>query len=221
MSRWGGRGFADEQGRRAFEKLVAAEPYGLEAMAQYSTLLWHLGDASALSHLSQVLLSVNREAAEPWIASGNLFSVRGDHDEAMRCFRRATHLDPGNAYAWTLCGHEAMSMEENERAIAFYRTAIRADSRHYQAWFGMGRVYHNMGKMRHAEHHFRRATEINPSSSVLLCCLGLVIEEGGDLPGALAVYDRACALPHDSDGSMTQFKRVRVLVALGRVQVCL
>jgi hypothetical protein len=33
-----------------------------------------------------------------------------------------------------LCGYEAIEMEEYERAIAFYRTAIRTDGRHYNAW---------------------------------------------------------------------------------------
>jgi anaphase-promoting complex subunit 3 len=103
-------------------------------MEHYSTLLWHLGDLPALSHLSQTLISIDRESAQPWIAAGNCFSLQQDHDEAMRCFRRATQVEPGCAYAWTLCGYEAIEMEEYERAIAFYRTAIRADARHYNAW---------------------------------------------------------------------------------------
>lgn len=53
----------------------------------------------------------------------------------MRCFKRATQIDPGCVYAWTLCGYEAIEMEEYERAIAFYRTAIRTDARHYNAWY--------------------------------------------------------------------------------------
>lgn len=44
-------------------------------------------------------------------------------------------MDEGCAYAWTLCGYEAVEMEEYERAMAFYRTAIRTDARHYNAWY--------------------------------------------------------------------------------------
>lgn len=120
--------------RRAWKSLLAMEPYRLQSTEQYSTLLWHLGDSPALAHLSQHLISINRESPQPWIASGNCFSLSKDHDEAMRCLRRATQIDPGCAYAWTLCGYEAVEMEEYERAIAFYRTAIRTDSRHYNAW---------------------------------------------------------------------------------------
>lgn len=185
-------------------------------MELYSTVLWHLGDTAALSHLSQHLVSIDRDAPQPWIATGNCFSLQRDHDEAMRCFRRAAQLSPGCPYAWTLCGYEAVAMEEYDRAIAFYRNAIRADSRHYNAWYGLGVVYLNMGKLRHAEHHFRRAAEINPSNSALLCCIGDVLEKVGNLPGALAVYDQACAV---GSTAMSVYRRARVLVALGRIMV--
>lgn len=79
-------------------------------------------------------MSISRESPQAWISAGNLFSLQKDHDEAMRCFKRATQVDPGCAYAWTLCGYEAIEMEEYERAIAFYRTAIRTEPRHYNAW---------------------------------------------------------------------------------------
>ncbi|OCF36805.1 anaphase-promoting complex subunit 3 [Kwoniella heveanensis BCC8398] len=200
--------------RRAFASLLELEPYRLQSMEQYSTLLWHISDPPALSHLSQSLMSVNRESPQPWIAAGNCFSLQKDHDEAMRCFRRATQLDPGCAYAWTLCGYEAMEMEEYERAIAFYRTAIRNDSRHYNAWYGMGLVYMKTGKTRYAEHHFRRAVDINPTNAVLLCCVGMVLEQSDDIVQAIHFYERAVAYAPNSP--MVQFKRIRVLVALQR-----
>lgn len=103
-------------------------------------------------------------------------------------------MDEGCAYAWTLCGYEAVEMEEYERAMAFYRTAIRTDARHYNAWYvfffrtgrhrrlikkryGMGLVYLKTDRPRYAEHHFRRAVEINPTNPVLLCCVGMVSYE--------------------------------------------
>lgn len=160
--------------RQAFERLRAIEPYTIQSMEYYSTVLWHLGDGPALSSLSQWLISIDKESPQPWIAAGNCFSLQKNHDEAMRCFRRATQVNAACAYAWTLCGYEASEMEEYDRALAFHRTAIRTDSRHYNAWYGMGLVYLRMGKQKYAEHHFRRAAEINPTSPVLLCCIGMV-----------------------------------------------
>ncbi|WVQ80743.1 hypothetical protein IAT38_002848 [Cryptococcus sp. DSM 104549] len=199
---------------RAFAHLRVLEPYRLPSMDLYSTLLWHLSDGPSLSHLSQSLMSVNRESPEPWIAAGNCFSLQKDQDEAMRCFRRATQVDPGCAYAWTLCGYEAVEMEEYERAMAFYRTAIRTEARHYNAWYGIGLVYLKTGKYKYAEHHFRRAAEINPTNPVLLCCVGEALEKNDDPVQAIHFYERAARLAPTSP--MVQFKRIRALVALHR-----
>lgn len=134
--------------------------------------MWHLDDRAALSRLAQHLLSISRELPEAWIAAGNGFALAGEPDEAIRCFRRASLLDPGFAYAYTLAAHEALEMEEFERAVGYYQMAIRTDLRHYNAWYGLGRLYQKMGKMRYAEYHYRRAVEINPSNVILLCCVG-------------------------------------------------
>ncbi|WVQ88959.1 hypothetical protein IAS59_002701 [Cryptococcus gattii] len=200
--------------RRAFTFLQQQEPYRIQSMEQFSTLLWHLTDLPALSYLSQSLISISRTSPQAWIAVGNCFSLQKDHDEAMRCFRRATQLDEGCAYAWTLCGYEAVEMEEYERAMAFYRTAIRTDARHYNAWYGMGLVYLKTDRPRYAEHHFRRAVEINPTNPVLLCCVGMALEKSDDVVQALHFYERASKYAPTS--AMVQFKRIRALVALQR-----
>lgn len=38
----------------------------------------------------------------------------------------------------------------------------------------MGLVYAKRGKIRHADHHYRRAAEINPTNAVLLSSIGSV-----------------------------------------------
>jgi anaphase-promoting complex subunit 3 len=46
----------------------------------------------------------------------------------------------------------------------------------------MGLVYLKTGKPRYAEHHFRRAAEINPTNAVLLCCIGMVSAHSSTFP---------------------------------------
>jgi hypothetical protein len=50
----------------------------------------------------------------------------------------------------------------------FYVIA-KADER-----YGMGVVYAKTGKLRHADHHYRRAADINPTNAVLLSSIGSV-----------------------------------------------
>lgn len=145
--------------RRAFESLFQLEPYRLHGVHLYSTLLWHLADVPALSALAQGVMAIDKTRPEVWIAVGNCLSLGGDHEGALRCFRRAaavgTDVSSGAgaggkggvigeavfgggtravAYAYTLAGYEAVELEEYERAVRMYRLAIRTDGRSYNAW---------------------------------------------------------------------------------------
>ena len=50
-------------------------------------------------------------------------------------------MKPRFAYAHTLLGHEYVIVEELEKALAAFRTALRIDPRHYNAWYGIGLTY--------------------------------------------------------------------------------
>jgi anaphase-promoting complex subunit 3 len=78
--------------RRAFTSLFTAEPYRLQGVHLYSTLLWHLADAPALSALAQGAVAITKSRPEVWIAVGNCMSLGGDHEGALRCFKRATQV---------------------------------------------------------------------------------------------------------------------------------
>lgn len=186
------------EAEKYFVRVRTIAPYRLEDMEVYSTVLWHLKNAVELAYLAHELMELDRLSPQAWCAIGNSFSLEGDHDQALRCFQRATQVDPSFAYAFTLQGHEYLSNEEHDKAMDAYRHAIGADSRHYNAWYGLGRVYEKMGKFKFAEQHYRTASSINPTNVVLICCIGLVLERMGDQKGALQQYSRACSLSPQS-----------------------
>ena len=152
-----------------------------------------------------------------WIATGNVFSHLEDHANALKCFKRAIQCNPDFAYSHTLAGHECITLEEWETALGFFRDAVRKQPQHYNAWFGIGNVYMRTGKYRMAEYHFRRAAEINPSNSMLLCCVGSVLEKLNRRQEALEMYERACL--HSPTSPAVRFKRVRVLMELKQYDV--
>jgi anaphase-promoting complex subunit 3 len=100
----------------------------------YSTLLWHLQKDVQLSFLAQELLGIDPRSPEAWIAIGNCFSLQKERQQALTCFRRAVQLSPSCAYAHALSGHETLD-ENVEVAITHFQSALRADPRHYSAWY--------------------------------------------------------------------------------------
>ncbi|KAG5647154.1 hypothetical protein DXG03_001109 [Asterophora parasitica] len=200
---------------RAFKEVRTLEPHRLWDMEVYSTLLWHLQRTVELSFLAQELLSINPQSAQAWIAVGNLFSLQKERSQALTCFRRAAQMDPTCAYAYTLSGHESID-EDLDKAINFFQCALRADARHYNAWYGLGTCYLRMSKIRLAEYHYRKAVEIHPNNAVLLGCVGMAVERRGDRAAALALFNDAVKLAPDN--ALVRYRRAKILVSMRKYE---
>jgi anaphase-promoting complex subunit 3 len=110
------------------------QPFRIWDMEVFSTLLWYQQKPVQLSFLAQELLAIDARAPEAWIAVGNTFSAQRERAQALTAFRRAIQLDPGCAYAHTLMGHESVD-EDPDQAMTYFQAALRADPRHYNAWY--------------------------------------------------------------------------------------
>ncbi|GME75395.1 unnamed protein product [Ambrosiozyma monospora] len=177
-----------EQAEYYFIKLRELDRTRVADMEYYSTLLWHLHKEIELSYLCHELHEIDKDAPESWIAVGNLFSLKHEPDEAIKCFQRAINQDNSCVYAYTLRGHEFLANDAFENALDCFRNAIALDQRHYNALYGIGMVYLKMGDFRKAEFHFRKAVEINPVNVILICCVGMVLEKLGKKDQALRQY---------------------------------
>ncbi|KAI9861650.1 MAG: anaphase-promoting complex subunit cdc27 [Vezdaea acicularis] len=193
-----------------FAKLRGLAPARMEDMEVYSTVLWHLKKDVELAFLAHELMDVSRLSPQAWCAIGNSFSLQREHDQALKCFKRATQLDQNFAYAFTLQGHEHVANEEFDKAQASYRAGIRVDCRHYNSWYGLGKVYEKMGKYATAEKHYKTAAQINSRNPVLICCIGGVLEKLRQPSDAHEQYHRACELAPRS--ALARFKKARVLM---------
>ncbi|KAK7014999.1 TPR-like protein [Favolaschia claudopus] len=200
---------------RAFKTLRSLQPYRLLDMEVYSTLLWHLQRNVELSFLAQELLSIDPRSSQAWIAVGNLFSLQKERVQALTCFRRAAQLDPSCAYAYTLSGHESID-EDLEKAITFFQSALRADPRHYNAWYGLGTCYLRMSKVRLAEYHYRKSVEIHPHNAVLLGCVGMAVERRGDRDAALVLFDEAIKL--SPENALVRYRRSKILISMKKYE---
>ena len=83
-------------------------------------------------------------------------------------------VDPKFAYAFTLLGHEYVAIEELEKALACFQSAVRLEPRHYNAWYGIGLVYYKQERFQLASTYYRRALAINRLNPVLMCHVAVV-----------------------------------------------
>ncbi|CRK20206.1 hypothetical protein BN1723_012074 [Verticillium longisporum] len=204
------------EAEKYFRKLRVLAPSRMEDMEVYSTILWHLKRETDLSFLAHELIDSEWLAPQAWCTLGNAWSLAREPDQALRCFRRATQVDPKFAYAFTLQGHEHVANEEYEKALGAYRQAITADQRHYNAYYGMGKVHEKLGNYDKARIHFHTASMINPTNAVLICCVGSVLEKQKQMGLALQAFTKATELAPRA--AQTRYQKARALLAVGQLE---
>lgn len=204
------------EAERYFRRLRIISPTRLQDMEVYSTILWHLKRETDLSFLAHELVDSAWLSPESWCALGNAWSLAKDHEQALRCFKRATQLDPKFAYAYTLQGHEHMANEEYDKALTAFRLSISADRRHYNAYYGIGMVYEKLGNYDKAYTHFHAAHQIHPTNAVLICCIGTVLEKQKHVLQALQFFHKATELAPRA--AQARFRKARALLAVGQLQ---
>ncbi len=202
-----------------YKKVRSLAPSRMEDMEIYSTILWHLKKEAELSFLSHELVDQDWHSPQAWCSLGNAWSLAREHEQALKCFNRATQLNPKFAYAFTLQGHEHVANEDHNRALNAYRKAITADKRHYNAFYGIGRVFEKQGDYEKAFTHFKAAAMINPTNAVLICCMGTSLEKQKQPREALKYFSRATDLAPKS--SLTRFKKARALMQIGDMEAAL
>lgn len=204
------------EAEKFFRKMRVQAPSRLQDMEVYSTVLWHLKRETDLSFLAHELIDAAWHSPQAWCALGNAWSLSRDPEQALRCFKRATQLDPKFAYAFTLQGHEHVANEEYEKALTAFRQAIVADRRHYNAYYGIGRVQERLGSHDQAYDHYHAASTINPNNAVLICCMGGVLEKQEKMSAALHAYSKAVDLAPRA--AQTRYKKARALLTVGDVE---
>ena len=204
------------EAEKFFRKMRVLAPSRLEGMEMYSTILWHLKREADLSFLAHELVDSSWHSPQAWCALGNAWSLARDAEQALRCFKRATQLNPKFAYAFTLQGHEHFANEEYDKALTAYRQAISAERRHYNAYYGIGKVHERLGAYDKAYSHFHAAQTINPNNPVLICCIGKALEKQKQMNMALQAYSRAVELaPRAGE---TRYRKARALLAVGQLE---
>ena len=202
-----------------FEMVRDNDPYRLEMIEYYSTALWHLGQEVSLSTLAQDLQRIDKLSPVTWCAAGNCFSHQKEHENAIKFFQRAVQVSSNFAYAYTLLGHEYVSIEELEKAQSCFRTAVRIDHRHYNAWYGIGLTYYKQERYQFAEIYYKKALSINKFSPILMCHVAVVQHANNNSEAALETLNKAIAI--SPKNALCKFERATILHNAERYQEAL
>ncbi|CAA7261631.1 unnamed protein product [Cyclocybe aegerita] len=182
-----------------FEEIRAIDPNRIDDIDIYSNILYVTENRLKLSQLAHEFIALDKDRPEVCCLIGNHYSLRSEHEKAIKYFRRATQLDRTYLSAWTLMGHEYVEMKNSHAAIEAYRRAVDINRKDYRAWFGLGQAYELLSMHHYALHYYQRSTALRPYDVRLWQAQGMCYEEIGRLREAIECYNHALitADPHE------------------------
>lgn len=162
----------------------------IENIEFYSSCLWHLKKQQELCLLAHHCLENHFFRPETWIVLANTYSLNQDHETALLFLSRALKIDPDNAYAFCLSGHEHACRENFEQAGHCYKNAINIDPRNVRAYWGLGNLSLKMEKFDTAIDYFMKALKINGKCSTFYTQIGIAFLNKNNLELALSYMKR-------------------------------
>ncbi|EJD42767.1 cell division control protein 23 [Auricularia subglabra TFB-10046 SS5] len=188
-----------ELAERVFDKVLNLDPYRMENVDVYTNILYVMDKRIKLSKLAHDFLKMDKNSPEVCYLVGNHYSLRAEHEKAVKYFRRATQLDPSYLSAWTLLGHEYLEMKNSHAAIEAYRRAVEVNRKDFRGWYGLGQAYELLNMHQYSLHYYQRATALGPYEVRIWKAMGLCYQDLNKPREAIVCYRRAilCAAPSD------------------------
>src|SRR5438874_4703441 len=185
-----------------YEQAIARDPnYALAyaGLAQAYILLPFYTGADRFDAYSKAkdaalkALRLDSNLAEAHAALGKvLFFSEIDLAGAMREYKRAIELEPNDATAHHWFGNDTMAaLGQFEEAIAEGKRSVELDPLSIVISVDLGETFYYARRYDEAARQMRKALEIDPTSFYAHYNLGIVLQLMGDLPGAIAEYERA------------------------------
>lgn len=91
---------------------------------------------------------------------GNVSRHMEDHAEAIKAYRRAIELDPGDSDAYFNLAMTYSGMDEMELAMGALKDVVRIEPEHAETHHLLSRGYCTAGKWKEAQVHLLRAEEL-------------------------------------------------------------
>lgn len=149
-----------------FSYIFSRDPFCIDAMHYYSSILWHKRDKKMLGVLCRTTFGINPFSHVSWAVLGNHFSLRKETDKAVMCFERSLSLKK-DSYVMCLLGHEHFMNSNLKESLKCFVSSIQMRPGNISGISGCGLIYERMGRKDNAEYCYMKAIRYNPQNILL------------------------------------------------------
>ncbi|KAF8590891.1 cell division control protein 23 [Ramaria rubella] len=180
-----------EAAEKAYDEIRKRDPYRIDDIDVFSNILYVMEKRTKLSKLAHEFLALDKDRPEVCCLVGNHYSLRAEHEKAVKYFRRAVQLDRTFLSAWTLMGHEFIEMKNSQAAVEAYRRAVDVNKKDYRGWYGLGQAYELLNMHNYALHYYQRGAALRPYDVRMWQAMGMCYQDLSRPREAISCFKRA------------------------------
>lgn len=185
-----------ERARTALEKAVVADPHNDLALAALAELYGTLGEPNLQQDALKLVDEadrLNRGSAEVSRARAAIAVALKRAEDATNAAQETLRLNANDAEAELYLGKAQLVQASPKygEALKHLERAIAMDERLHKAYHELGVVYLNQHQFRKAADAFQRTLKLDPKNERALTDYGRLLEEVGETPSAIEVYEKA------------------------------
>lgn len=142
------------------------------------------------------LKSSKKETAEDWNSEGEVYFEQKKYKEALKHFKKANELNPGERLYWHNVGKAYHWLGKNKDAIKYFEKA-NAISPHFDTYLHMGWAYRNLKKYEKALECYNKADKEQPYNYLVRNGIGIIYLRQGDFLTAHGYFERVTEIKPD------------------------
>jgi tetratricopeptide (TPR) repeat protein len=156
--------------------------------------------AQAIEHM-QTALKLKPDYPEAWNTLGSLYATNGQFDLATAAFEKALN-DPfyqtPQEPAYNL-GQIYQKRGDNQRALSYYRKAVKLSPQSAAAWYQIGNILEHSGNIEEAKKAYKKAVQEEPSMAQAYLRLGILDYRAGSIKESAGYFSLAERFAPESD----------------------
>ena len=214
---------------RRFREALTLQPAAASLHFLLASALDEIGETEVAARHLERYADVPVELADPlaeemiaeasgasaWLLRGHTSLKEGRLEEAVRSYRHALSLDPGNVAGRESLAFALADLGDAEGSLAELRRLVAGGRGSARSHFLMGRLLARGGDDVAALGHYRRSVELDPADEGALFNAASTMARLGDFEAAAEGFERLLRLaPRDAEA---RYRRALVLQELGRM----
>eukprot|EP01120_Amphizonella_sp_Union-15-10_P015448 TRINITY_DN7954_c0_g1_i3.p1 TRINITY_DN7954_c0_g1~~TRINITY_DN7954_c0_g1_i3.p1 ORF type:complete len:560 (+),score=103.78 TRINITY_DN7954_c0_g1_i3:125-1804(+) len=188
----------NQQSLKVYDSLVQSLPNSNYLLAQSATAHYNLKEFEEAQHLFEQLLSQDPYRLTNMDTYSNILYVKESSTRLSYLAYKASTTDKYTPETCCIIGNYYSLKSEHEKAVLYFKRALKLNRRYLSAWTLMGHEYLEMKNTAAAIEAYRKAVDINPRDYRAWYGLGQTYEILTMPLYALYYYRKATALrPYD------------------------